>query len=71
MLAGTVRPAGPADESNILERFACGGVRVLRRGAWRDRVVRPDLYDPQINLTYGELAAFYGTLVDEPVTIFV
>ncbi len=25
-------------------------------------VVRPDLYDPQINLAYGELAAFYGTL---------
>jgi hypothetical protein len=27
-------------------------------------VERPDLYDPQINLAYGELAAFYGTLVD-------
>jgi transposase len=27
-------------------------------------VVRPDLYDPQINLAYGELAAFYGALVD-------
>jgi transposase len=27
-------------------------------------VIRPDLYDPQINLAYGELAAFYGTLVD-------
>ena len=27
-------------------------------------VVRPDLYDPQINLAYGELAAFYGTLID-------
>jgi transposase len=27
-------------------------------------VVRPDLYDPQINLAYGELAAFYGTQVD-------
>ncbi len=27
-------------------------------------VVRPDLYDPQINLAYGELASFYGTLVD-------
>jgi transposase len=27
-------------------------------------VQRPDLYDPQINLAYGELAAFYGTLVD-------
>jgi hypothetical protein len=26
--------------------------------------VRPDLYDPQINLAYGELAAFYGALVD-------
>lgn len=27
-------------------------------------VVRPDLYDPQINLAYGELASFYGTLID-------
>ena len=27
-------------------------------------VLRPDLYDPQINLAYGELAAFYGTLID-------
>ena len=27
-------------------------------------VVRPDLYDPQINLAYGELAEFYGTLID-------
>ena len=27
-------------------------------------VVRPDLYDPQINLAYGELASFYDTLVD-------
>jgi transposase len=27
-------------------------------------VTRPDLYDPQINLAYGELAAYYGTLVD-------
>jgi transposase len=27
-------------------------------------VVRPDLYDPQINLAYGELAAFYDTLID-------
>jgi transposase len=27
-------------------------------------VIRPDLYDPLINLAYGELAAFYGTLVD-------
>lgn len=27
-------------------------------------VTHPDLYDPQINLAYGELAAFYGTLID-------
>ena len=27
-------------------------------------VDRPDLYDPQINLAYAELAAFYGTLID-------
>lgn len=27
-------------------------------------VQRPDLYDPQINLAYGELAAFYGALID-------
>ncbi len=27
-------------------------------------VTRPDLYDPQINLAYGELANFYGALID-------
>ena len=27
-------------------------------------VERPDLYDPLINLAYGELAAYYGTLID-------
>jgi transposase len=27
-------------------------------------VTRPDLYDPQINLAYGELAGFYGALID-------
>jgi transposase len=27
-------------------------------------VERPDLYDPQINLAYGELASYYGTLID-------
>jgi hypothetical protein len=27
-------------------------------------VIRPDLYDPQINLAYGELGAFYRTLID-------
>jgi transposase len=27
-------------------------------------VTRPDLYDPQINRAYGELATFYGTLID-------
>ncbi|MDT5142059.1 MAG: hypothetical protein QOI79_1396 [Mycobacterium sp.] len=27
-------------------------------------MTRPDLYDPQINLAYGELAGFFGTLID-------
>ncbi|WCS16911.1 IS21 family transposase [Mycobacterium marinum] len=27
-------------------------------------VIRPDLYDPLINLAYAELASFYGTLID-------
>ena len=27
-------------------------------------VERPDLYDPLINLAYGELAVYYGTLID-------
>lgn len=27
-------------------------------------VTRPDLYDPQINVAYSELAAFFGTLID-------
>ena len=26
--------------------------------------IRADLYDPQINLAYAELATFYGTLID-------
>jgi transposase len=30
----------------------------------RTGVERADLYDPQINLAYGELASFYGTLID-------
>ena len=31
VFTGTVRPTGAADGPNVLERFACGGVRVLRR----------------------------------------
>jgi hypothetical protein len=27
-------------------------------------VTRPDLYDPRINLAYGELAGFFGALID-------
>lgn len=27
-------------------------------------VTRPDLYDPQINAAYAEMAAFFGTLID-------
>lgn len=55
MFAASVRPTGPEDEPNILERFTCGGVRVLRRVPARlvcdnltTGVMRPDLYDPQI-----------------------
>jgi hypothetical protein len=31
VFAGAVRPTGAADGPNVLERLACGGVRVLRR----------------------------------------
>lgn len=30
----------------------------------RTGVLKPDLYDPKLNRTYGELATHYGTLVD-------
>lgn len=41
---------------------------VFRRG-WcatisKPGVVRPDLYDPQVNRAYSELASFYSTLID-------
>jgi transposase len=40
----------------VPERLVCDN---LKTG-----VERPDLYDPQINLAYAELATFYGALVD-------
>lgn len=48
-----------------------GCVRVLRGAAVRlvpddlkTGVERPDLYDPQLNRSYGELVARYGVLID-------
>jgi transposase len=71
VFAGTVRPTGPEDEPNIwnashvaaFEFFGGVSARLVCDNL-KTGVVRPDLYDPQINLAYGELAAFYGTLVD-------
>jgi transposase len=40
----------------VPERLVCDN---LKTG-----VDRPDLYDPQINRAYAELASYYGTLVD-------
>ena len=42
---------------------------MVRRGGWcpttsRPASIRPDLYDPKINRSFGEFAAHYGCLVD-------
>src|SRR5262249_40521805 len=49
-----------------VEAFAFfGGVpRRLVPDNLRTGVDRPDLYDPKINRSYAELAAYYGVLVD-------
>ncbi|MFE7587892.1 IS21 family transposase [Kitasatospora sp. NPDC057512] len=45
-------------------RFFGGVPRRLVPDNLRTAVDRPDLYDPKINKSYAELAAYYGTLVD-------
>ncbi|MEU8523625.1 IS21 family transposase [Streptomyces sp. NPDC048577] len=45
-------------------RFFGGVPRRLVPDNLRTAVDRPDLYDPKINKSYAELAAYYGALVD-------
>ncbi len=44
--------------------FFGGAPRRLVPDNLKNAVLKPDLYDPKLNRTYGELAAYYGTLVD-------
>ena len=65
-------PAPGADDGpGGVDCLPCRGVRVLRGCAarpvpdnLRTGVDRADLYDPQINRSYAELAAHYGVLID-------
>jgi len=45
-------------------RFFGGVPRRLVPDNLKTEVDKPDLYDPQINKSYAELASYYGTLVD-------
>ncbi|WP_457456966.1 IS21 family transposase [Streptomyces sp. TE5632] len=45
-------------------RFFGGVPRRLVPDNLKTGVDKPDLYDPQVNKSYAELAAYYGTLVD-------
>lgn len=52
-------------EHHVLAFEFFGGVpRRLASDNLRDGVVKPDLYDPQMNRSYAELAGHYGTLID-------
>jgi transposase len=65
-----VRPVIALDQeswtrSHVLAFEFFGGVPArLVPDNLKTGVERPDLYDPLINRSYGELAAHYGTLVD-------
>ncbi|GAA3377362.1 hypothetical protein GCM10020367_52750 [Streptomyces sannanensis] len=45
-------------------RYFGGVPRRLVPDNLKTRVDKPDLYDPQINKSYVELASHYGTLMD-------
>lgn len=52
-------------EATVLALEFFGGIPVrLVPDNLKTGVERPDLYDPRINRSYGELAAHHGTLVD-------
>ena len=60
-----VQPVLRMDPSHVAAFEFFGGVPArLVCDNLKTGVTRPDLYDPQINLAYGELAAHYGTLID-------
>jgi transposase len=65
-----VRPVAHMDQHAWTEahaeafRFFGGVPRRLVPDNLKTGVDKPDLYDPQINKSYAELASYYGTLVD-------
>ena len=65
-----LRPVLRMDESSWVEahvlalEFFGGSPRRVVPDNLKTGVVRPDLYDPKINRSFGELAAHYGCLVD-------
>jgi hypothetical protein len=65
-----LRPVLRMDEQSWVEShvlafgFYGGSVKRVVPDNLKTGVIRPDLYDPLINRSFGELAAHYGTLVD-------
>lgn len=65
-----VRPVWRLDLATWLEchvlgfEFFGGVPRRLVNDNLKGGVVKPDLYDPQLNRSYAELASYYGTLID-------
>ncbi|MEA2931834.1 MAG: hypothetical protein QOI56_619 [Actinomycetota bacterium] len=65
-----LRPVLRMDESSWVEahvlafEFFGGSPRRVVPDNLKTGVIRPDLYDPKINRSFGELAAHYGCLVD-------
>lgn len=65
-----IRPVTRMDKRSWLEcnvaglEFFCGAPRRLVLDNLSDGVLRPDIYEPQLNRAYEELAAHYGVLID-------
>ncbi|HMK62682.1 MAG TPA: IS21 family transposase [Acidimicrobiales bacterium] len=65
-----LRPVLALDERSWVEchvlafEFFGGAVRRVVPDNLKTGVVKPDLYDPLVNRSFGEFAAHYGTLID-------
>ncbi|HUG84031.1 MAG TPA: IS21 family transposase [Euzebya sp.] len=65
-----LRPVLSMDQTSWVQaniaavEFFGGTPRRLVPDNLKTGVVKPDLYDPKINLTFGEFAAHYGVLID-------
>lgn len=52
-------------ESHVrMFNFFGGVTRTIRIDNLKSGVIRPDLYDPQLNRTYREMAEYYGVFID-------